>query len=194
MSKLIFRYGAMGSSKTANALIVAYNYKERGKRVLLLKPIADDRSKNISSRIGLSEKCLAAEEYLDCINDNSDIIDESKKLPYDVIIIDEVQFLEPRYIDLLAFIVDTYDIPVICYGLKTDFTGHLFEGSKRLLELADNIEEIPTICWCGRKARFNARIADGKVIKTGNQIQIGGNESYVSLCRKHFNLSEIGDQ
>lgn len=194
MSKLIFRYGAMGSSKTANALIVAYNYKERGKRVLLLKPIADDRSKNISSRIGLSEKCLAAEGYLDCINDNSDFIDESKKLPYDVIIIDEVQFLEPRYIDLLAFIVDTCDIPVICYGLKTDFTGHLFEGSKRLLELADNIEEIPTICWCGRKARFNARIADGKVIKTGNQIQIGGNESYVSLCRKHFNLSEIGDQ
>ena len=105
---------------------------------------------------------------------------------YDAVIVDEVQFLEPNYINQLAIIVDEKNIPVICYGLRTDFQGHLFPGSKRLMELADVIEEIPTVCWCGKKAHFNARIMDGKVVKEGEIFQQGGNESYTSLCRKHF--------
>lgn len=103
-----------------------------------------------------------------------------------MIIVDEVQFLSEGYIEILAYIVDRSQIPVICYGLKTDFTGHLFEGSMRLLELADVIEEIPTICWCGKKAHFNARVINGSIVKNGKQIMLGGNESYVSLCRKHY--------
>ena len=103
-----------------------------------------------------------------------------------MILVDESQFLTEAETDAFARIVDKHDVPVICYGLKTDFTGHLFEGSKRLLELSDVIEEIPTICWCGKKAAFNARTSNGKMVTDGKQIMLGGNESYIPLCRKHF--------
>lgn len=186
MAKLYFRYGAMGSSKTANALMVRYNYLEKGKNPLLLKPAIENRDgeKIISSRIGLSAECELAEEFL--MKATKEYLNQ-----YDVIIIDEAQFLKTSDIDVLARIVDECQITVICYGLRTDFTGHLFEGSKRLMELADVIEEIPTICWCGKKAQFNARVKNGTVVKTGEQIEMGGNESYVSLCRKHFMQGEL---
>ena len=182
MAKLIFRYGAMGASKTANALMVRFNYIERGMRVLMLKPTCENRDgKNvICSRIGLEAEAYSVEDFLG----------HSEGLAlvrmYDVVIVDEVQFLDKEYIDVLTEIVELCNIPVICYGLKTDFQSNLFPGSKRLLELADVIEEIPTICWCGRKAHFNARIVDGKMVTEGEVFQQGGNESYTSLCRKHF--------
>ncbi|MCI5500650.1 MAG: thymidine kinase [Lachnospiraceae bacterium] len=179
MAKLIFRYGAMGASKTANALMVQFNYQERGMKAIILKPEIECRDgKNvIRSRIGLSAECQAVEEFIKSPDKLKDL---------SAIIVDEVQFLSKEMIDKLAEIVDNQDIPVICYGLKTNFRGELFKGSKRLLELADIIEEIPTICWCGRKARFNARIIDGKVVTDGPEVVMGGNESYISLCRKHY--------
>ena len=182
MAKLYFRYGAMGSSKTANALMVRFNYTERGMRVLMMKPKCENRDgeNTIHSRIGLSAEAYSAEDILGTIEGQAVVS------MYDAVIVDEVQFLEPNYIDQLAIIVDEKNIPVICYGLRTDFQGHLFPGSKRLMELADVIEEIPTVCWCGKKAHFNARIMDGKVVKEGEIFQQGGNESYTSLCRKHF--------
>lgn len=180
MAKLYFRYGAMGSSKTANALMVRYNYIERNKKVVLLKPSVENRDgeKVIKSRIGLEAECEIVEDFLDRIDEN---IKE-----YDAIIVDESQFISAENIKKLADIVDNYDVPVICYGLKTDFRGKFFEGSEALMALADELEEIPTVCWCGKKARFNARIQDGKVVRDGEQVVMGGNESYISLCRKHF--------
>lgn len=180
MAKLYFRYGAMGSSKTANALMVRYNYIERNKKVVLLKPSVENRDgeKIIKSRIGLKAECEMVEDFLEKV-------DESVK-EYDAIIVDESQFISAENIKKLADIVDNYDVPVICYGLKTDFRGKFFEGSEALMALADELEEIPTVCWCGKKARFNARIRDGKVVRDGEQVVMGGNESYISLCRKHF--------
>ena len=177
MAKLYFRYGAMGSSKTANALMVRFNYMERGKKVLMLKPACENRDGDnvIRSRIGLYAQCKPAEEVL-----------QKGILAVDAVIVDEVQFLKPEYIDKLALYVDEGNIPVICYGLRTDFQGHLFPGSRRLMEIADVIEEIPTICWCGRKAHFNARVQDGKIIRQGEVFEQGGNEKYISLCRKHY--------
>lgn len=178
MAKLIFRYGAMGSSKTANALMVHFNYEERHKKVILLKPEIENRDgeKIIRSRIKIAHTCQLAEPFLDSYNDEF----------YDAIIVDEAQFLEAKYIDKLAELVDKNDITVICYGLRTDFQSHLFPGSKRLMELADDIEEIRTICWCGKRAHFNARIVDGVMVTEGEQVQLGGNESYTALCRKHY--------
>lgn len=192
MAKLYFRYGAMGSSKTANALMVRYNYMEKGQKVILLKPKIEDRDgKNIiQSRIGLSAECELVEDFL-CRLKKQTTEKESEWEKAAVIIVDEAQFLSKGQIDELAGIVDNHHISVICYGLRTDFTGHLFEGSKRLMELADVIEEIPTICWCGKKAQFNARINNGKIVKSGEQIVMGGNESYVSLCRKHYMSGEV---
>ena len=110
---------------------------------------------------------------------------------YDAILVDEANFLTTQQVEWLAWICDVYDIPVLCYGLKTDFRGVLFEGSKRLIELADAIEEIPIICWCGKKARFNARVIDGQMVKDGEQIALGANDLYVPLCRKHFMNGKI---
>lgn len=183
MAKLIFRYGAMGSSKTANALMVRYNYYERDKKVVLLKPRCEDRdgAKVIKSRIGLEEPCEFAEEFLEKYSGEH----------YDCIIVDEVQFLAPEIIDRLSDLVDTYGITVICYGLRTDFQSHLFPGAQRLMELADDIEQIRTICWCGKRAHFNARLMKGEMVTEGEQVQLGGNESYISLCRKHYKLRMI---
>ena len=191
MAKLYFRYGAMGSSKTANALMVRYNYIEKGQKVILLKPSIENRDgyNIIKSRIGLSAECELVEELLEKIKQMEK--SGGKWNEADVIIIDEAQFLNTEQINELARIVDEYHISVICYGLRTDFTSHLFEGAKRLIELADVIEEIPTICWCGKKAQFNARVKDGQIARTGEQIEMGGNESYVSLCRKHYMSGKI---
>ena len=189
MAKLVFNYGAMGSSKTANALMVRYNYMERGKKVLLLKPKIENRDgeKIIRSRIGLEAEC----EYVE------DVIEEpayNGLSEYDAIIVDEAQFLTGKQVDRLSDIVDNFDIPVLCFGLRADFRGNFFSGSQRLMEIADSIEEIKTICWCGRKATFNARLKDGKVIYTGQQVMMGGNESYIALCRKHYKEGKLKEE
>ena len=177
MAKLYFRYGAMGSSKTANAIMVQYNYHERGQNALMLKPRLDNRDgeRIVGSRSGLSAPCRYVEE-----------LDELDLSAYDCIIVDECQFLKKAQVQRLVDIVDHLNIPVICYGLRADFQGNLFEGSAWLMAWADTIEEIKTVCWCGRKATFNARVSDGRVVKSGEQILLGGNESYVALCRKHW--------
>lgn len=183
MAKLYFRYGAMGSSKTANAVMVEYNYKERGCRVLMLKPKLENRDgeRTVRSRCGLSTECLFVEELPG--------IDLSG---YACIIVDEAHFLTDAQVRSLVDIVDEKNIPVICYGLRTDFRGDLFEGSRALLQWSDTIEEIKTICWCGRKATFNARVQNGKVVKEGEQILLGGNSQYVSLCRRHWKDGNLG--
>ena len=177
MAKLYFRYGAMGSSKSANALMVQYNYQERGQKALLLKPCLDKRDgeHTVASRCGLSASCAFVEE-----------IDSIDYRQYNCIIVDEAQFLTKKQVQRLVEIADDDDIPVMCYGLRADFRGELFEGSKWLLAWADTIEEVKTVCWCGKKAIWNARISDGQIIKEGEQIVLGGNESYTALCRKHW--------
>ncbi len=193
MAKLYFRYGAMGSSKTANALMVRYNYMEKGQNALLLKPEVDNRDGEmvIKSRIDLSSTCETVENFLKTAEKNWFSKKDGSWENYDCIIIDESNFLTASDVDKLAEIVDTFNIPIICYGLRTDFTGHLFEGSKRLMEIADKIEEVPTVCWCGHRAHFNARVSNGKIVRDGEQVMMGGNESYVSLCRKHYMSGEI---
>jgi len=194
MAKLYFRYGAMGSSKTANALMVKYNYEEKGQIPVLLKPRTDTRDgeRVIRSRIGLEDKCSFVDEFLtEMKTAGSSVYRALKEKKVAAVIVDEVQFVSAEEVDLLSDIVDLFDIPVLCYGLRTDFTSHLFEGSKRLMEIADIIEEVPTVCWCGRRAHYNTRIKDGKIVRTGAQIMIGGNESYVSLCRVHFKEGRI---
>ena len=182
MAKLYFKYGAMGSSKTANALITRFNYQERNMKVWLIKPSIDDRdgANIIRSRIGL-------EATADVMTPDTDIfaLFEESHRDCDVIITDECQFFTPEQIDQLRRIVDVYDIPVLCFGLRTDFLTHLFPGSLRLFEVADSITEIKTICSCGDKAIVNARIdGDGHVVTTGSQILIGGNDSYIAMCHK----------
>ena len=179
MAKLYFKYGAMGSSKTANALITKFNYEERGMKVWLIKPALDDRDgvAAVRSRIGLSANAFVMQA-------DTNIFEEYKKYSdCDVIIADECQFLTPAQIDDLRRIVDELDIPVLCYGLRTDFLTKLFPGSLRLFEVADSITEIKTICECGKKAIVNARIdGEGKIVTEGGQILIGGNDSYIAMC------------
>ena len=191
MAKLYFRYGAMGSSKTANALMVNYNYLERGCESLLLKPRLENRDGEniIKSRIGLEASCRFVEDFLEEADKDPDSVSE-----YDALIVDEAQFLSEEQVNRLADIVDNYDIPVICYGLRTDFKANMFPGSKRLLEIADKIEEVKTVCWCGKKATHNARIFNGKIVRDGAQVMMGGNESYIALCRKHFNMGLLGPE
>ena len=179
MAKLYFKYGAMGSSKTANALITKFNYEERGMKVWLIKPSVDvrDGADVVRSRIGLSAEA-------EVITPDKDIFEEYQKhSEFDVIITDECQFFTPAQIDQLRKIVDEMNIPVLCYGLRTDFLTTLFPGSRRLFEVADSITEIKTICSCGKKAIVNARIDEaGKVVTEGGQILLGGNDSYVAMC------------
>ena len=181
MAKLYFKYGAMGSSKTAQALITKYNYEENGMRVWLIKPSADDRDGAIilRSRVGLE----APAEVVDPEQNIRTLFDRQENI--DVVIVDECQFLTTEQIDQLREIVDEVNIPVLCFGLRTDFLTHFFPGARRLMELADSITEIKTVCACGRKATVNARIdGNGRVITEGGQILLGGNDSYVAMCHK----------
>ena len=186
MAKLYFRYGAMGSSKTANALMVRYNYMERGMKVILLKPRLDrrDGERIVHSRIGLDAPCDYVEDFIEMAEKNWTAPDDCKD--YSAVIIDEAQFMTSSQVDFMAHVVDDLNLPVICYGLRTDFRSEMFPGSARLFELADVIEQIPTVCWCGKKAHFNARIIGNTMVRTGEQVFLGGNESYVALCRRHF--------
>ncbi len=187
MAKLYFRYGVMGSSKSANALMVRYNYEERGQRALMVKPDIDQREGRaiVNSRIGLSYPCVW--------------FNELQKMPaaelqsYQCVIVDEAQFLTHEEVDFLTRVVDDLGVPVICYGLRADFKGDLFPGSQALLACADIIEEIKTICWCGKKATYNARFDErGKVLKEGEQVVLGANDKYIGLCRRHWKEGNLG--
>lgn len=184
MAKLHFRYGTMSSAKTASALMLVHNFKEKGNAVLLAKPDVDTRTQEVWSRTGLSEPSISISELLSLPDEN---ISKCK-----VIVIDEAQFMEPDQVDKIAQMVDKFDIPAFCFGLRTDYTSQLFPGAKRLMELADEIEEIKTSCWCGKSAKFNARIVDGKVMRNAMQnstIDIenkSGVQKYTALCREHY--------
>lgn len=186
-SKLYFYYGAMGSSKTANALMIAFNYEQRNQSVLFLKPKIDSRFGGtiVKSRIGIQRESVV-------VDSEDNLFYLMKDFDPDVVIVDEVQFMSPNQIIQLSKIVDDYDIPVLTFGLRTDFKGNLFPGSEMLFRLADTFHEIKTMCWCGKKATMNARIVNKKVVKSGSQIQIGGDESYVSLCREHWENNDLG--
>lgn len=180
MAKLYFKYGVMGSSKTAQALITKFNYEERGMRVWLIKPQIDSRDGDniILSRAGLSSAAyvLASDENVyESYNTLSGKVD--------VIIVDECQFLSEEQVNQLSMLVIDYNIPVLCFGLRTDFRTRMFPGSKRLLEIADSITEIKTICSCGKKATVNVRLDEnGNIITEGEQILLGGNDRYTAMC------------
>ena len=185
MAKLYFKYGAMGSSKTAQALITKYNYEENDLRVWLIKPSADTRDGQqiLRSRIGLA----ATVEVIPPEADVYAIFGERKAGKCDVIIVDECQFMTPEQIDQMRAIVNDYNVPVMCFGLRTDFQTKLFPGSRRLMEVADTIQEIKTICDCGAKATVNARIdGNGHIVTQGEQVVLGGNDSYIAMCHKCY--------
>ena len=184
MAKLYFKYGAMGSSKTAQALITKYNYEENDLKVWLIKPSADTRDGEdiLRSRIGLEAK-------VEVIGPEVDVYARflgSKARRSDVIIVDECQFLTSAQIDQLRAVVDEHNIPVMCFGLRTDFQTKLFPGSLRLMEIADAIQEIKTMCDCGSKATVNARISDGYVVTEGAQVVLGGNDCYIAMCHRCY--------
>ena len=182
MAKLYFKYGAMGSSKTAQALTTKFNYEERGMKVWLIKPAIDTRDGEsiVKSRIGLFASCESIQKSVDLY-----VKFTSEHKDTNVIIADECQFFTEEQIDQLRHIVDVCDCPVLCFGLRTDFLCHLFSGSKRLFEVADSISEIKTICKCGSKATVNARLDNNMyVVTSGDQVMIGGNETYIAMCHR----------
>ena len=185
MAKLYFKYGAMGSSKTAQALITKYNYEENDLNVWLVKPSADTRdgAQILRSRIGLE----AQVEVIPPTTDIYTLYQETRADRCDVIIVDECQFMTSPQIDQLRAIVNDYNVPVLCFGLRTDFQTRLFPGSSRLMELADCIEEIKTMCDCGAKATVNARIdCQGHIVTEGAQVVLGGNDSYIAMCHRCY--------
>ena len=181
MAKLYFKYGAMGSSKSAQALITKFNYEELGMSVWLIKPSIDTRdgADIIRSRIGL--ECRA-----EVITPEQDVREAYHRAGrHDVIIADEAQFFTPAQIDQLRTLVDEEDLPVLCFGLRTDFLTHFFPGAQRLMELADSLTEIKTVCACGRKATVNARFDEnGRIVTEGSQVLLGGNDRYIAMCHK----------
>ena len=184
MAKLYFKYGAMGSSKTAQALITKYNYEENDMKVWLIKPSADTRDgvQILRSRIGLA----AAVEVMTPGMDIYTVFGNTKVGQCDAVIVDECQFLTEAQIDQLRAIVNDYNVPVMCFGLRTDFQTRLFPGSRRLMELADCIEEIKTMCDCGSKATVNARINEGYIVTEGAQVVLGGNDCYIAMCHRCY--------
>ena len=187
MAQLYFKYGAMGSSKSANARMARFNYEQRGQETLLVKPQLDTRDGDHMgrSRIGLEHPCIYFHEM-------QQMPDEELQ-KYACIIVDEAQFLTKEEVYYLVHLVDDCGIPVICYGLKADFKGELFPGSYQLLVLADKLEEVKTICWCGKKAAFNARFDEhGHVVKEGEQVVLGANDKYIGLCRRHWVAGDLG--
>lgn len=190
MAQLFFKYGAMNSGKTIEILKVAHNYEEQDKPVLIFTSALDDRDKigYVASRIGIRREAIPVYSETDMYA----IVKGQEQTPY-CILVDEAQFLEKKHVLQMAKIVDELNIPVMAFGLKNDFTNELFEGSKYLLLYADKIEEIKTICWyCHKKATMNMRIVDGKPVYQGEQIQIGGNEAYVPVCRNHYFHPPLG--
>lgn len=182
MAKLYFKYGAMGCSKTAQALITKFNYEERGMKVLLIKPAIDTRDgvDLVKSRIGLQSEAYAVDSQ-----ENLYDFYTKKHSDCNVVIVDECQFLTPEQVDQLGDIVIKLSVPVLCFGLATDFTTHLFPGSRRLFEIAESISEIKSVCKCGAKATVNARFDDnGHVVYKGEQVVLGGNGRYTAMCRK----------
>ena len=184
MAQLFFKYGAMNSGKTIEILKVAHNYEEQNKPVIIMTSGIDDRDAIgvVSSRIGLRRNGIA-------IFEETNILEVVNELDYEpaCVLLDEAQFLRKDHIIQLTKIVDELNIPVMAFGLKNDFQNELFEGSKYLLLYADKIEEMKTICWyCHKKATMNMRVVDGKPVYTGEQIQIGGNEAYYPVCRRHY--------
>ena len=185
MAKLYFKYGAMGSSKTAQALITKYNYEENDMKVWLIKPSADTRdgADILRSRIGLQ----AAVEVMVPGRDIYEAYAREHDGNCHAVIVDECQFMTPEQIDQLRAIVDDFNVPVLCFGLRTDFQTKLFPGSRRLMEVADAIQEIKTICDCSAKATVNARIdAEGYIVTEGAQVVLGGNDSYIAMCHKCY--------
>ena len=191
MAKLYFNYSAMNAGKTTILLQSSYNYHERGMRTLLIKPSVDTRETEqaeIMSRIG-----LAADANL--VGPKDDLIKHisaaHKDAPLDCVLVDEAQFLTEKQVWQLSHVADNMRLPIMCYGLRTDFQGNLFPGSAALLAIADNIKEIKTLCWCGRKATMTLRVSrTGKAVTRGAQVEIGGNDRYVTLCRKHWVAKE----
>jgi len=184
LAQLFYRYGAMNSGKTIEIIKVAHNYEEQNKSVVIMTSAVDTREKHgmIASRSGLERPASP-------IMDDTDVFEQVQKIDPNAscVLIDEAQFLKKQHVLQLAKIVDELNIPVIAFGLKNDFQNHLFEGSEYLLLYADKIEEMKTICWfCGKKAIMNLRFHDGKPVYEGEQIQMGGNESYYPVCRKHY--------
>jgi thymidine kinase len=185
MAKLYFRYGTMDSAKSMNLLAVAHNYRKQGKKVLLLKPKLDDRfgSTKIASRSGL-------EAEADFMVDGDEHIPWSLFTDVDCVLADEAQFMSPRIIEQLRRVTFDPGIPVICYGLRTDFQTKLFPGSKRLMEMADRIEEVKVTCQhCQKKATFNLRLIDGVAATDGPQVQLGADESYIPVCWHHYDTA-----
>ncbi len=184
MAKLYFYYSTMNAGKSTALLQAAYNYSERGMKTMLFTALLDDRAQGrIASRIGI--KADAGR-----FTPTTDFWNECTPSKPNCILIDEAQFLTKEQVKQLARLVDESNIPVMCYGIRTDFRGELFPGSAALLAWADNLHELKTICFCGRKAIMVVRVSpDGTVEQQGKQVEIGGNERYISLCRKHFSLS-----
>lgn len=192
MAQLYYKYGAMNSGKSIEILKVAYNYEEQNKNVVLFTSGMDYREEigKIASRVGMNRDAMI-------VNEDTNIFEEVKNIEEEIscVLIDEAQFLTKEHIYQLAQICDELDIPVMAFGLKNDFKNELFEGSKYLLLLAEKIEEMKTICWfCGKKATMNMRLSNGKPVREGEQIQIGGNESYYPVCRRHYNNPPLDDE
>ena len=185
MAKLYFYYSTMNAGKSTSLLQSSHNYCERGMHVLVYTAKLDQRGGGkVHSRIGLTSDARHFAAGTDLL---AEISDEHARQPVSCVLLDEAQFLTPAQVEDLAVVVDRLSIPVLCYGLRTDFRADLFPGSARLLALADELSELKTICHCGRKATMNVRLsADGKVEREGAQVEIGGNERYLSLCRRHF--------
>lgn len=192
MAKLYFIQSPMNASKSALLLMKAHSFEERGIPFICMKPMVDNRDgvDVIVSRVGIKRECITIEPDEDIYGLINECIVKSQMMEVDIprwVLVDESQFLTEKQVEQLSRIVDDLDINVMCYGLRTDFTTHLFDGSKRLMELADDIEEVKISCSCGRKAIVNARIdKNGDIIRDGEQIVIGGNEQYIPLCRKCY--------
>ncbi len=188
MAKVYFRYAAMNAGKSTQILQVRHNYHERHQTTLLLKPSVDNRegSDIVRARVGLEATVDALVGPDTDLKALVEAREAAGSVRPDCILVDEAQFLEPAQVLQLCDIADFQNIPVMCFGLRSDFRGQLFPGSATLMALADNIEELKTICWCGRKATVNARLVDGHITLDGPQVLIGGNETYISLCRRHW--------
>ncbi|QQV77832.1 thymidine kinase [Sphingomonas aliaeris] len=191
MAKLYFYYASMNAGKSTNLLQADFNYRERGMRTVLFTAAIDDRfaAGTITSRIGLHENAIAFERDTDLLS----IVHRAGEALPACVLVDEAQFLTAAQVDQLATLADTHGVPVLAYGLRTDFQGQLFEGSARLLAIADSLVEIKSVCVCGRKATMNLRVdAQGVPVAQGRQTEIGGNDRYVALCRKHFTAALAG--